>query len=152
MQVKNLTVNRLCQIQVIMAVNGNLPGPTLRVKEGDTIVVHVFNKSPYNLTIHWHGIFQRLTQWADGLQFVTQCPIRPRGNYTYTFNLTGQVGTFWWHAHSQWLRATVHGALIIRPRESQKYPFVKPYREDTIMLGEWWNAGPNDVESVALAT
>ncbi|KAJ0449633.1 putative laccase [Helianthus annuus] len=131
---------------------GSLPGPTLRVKEGDTVVVHVFNKSPYNLTIHWHGVFQRLTQWADGPEFVTQCPIRPGGNYTYRFNLTGQVGTLWWHAHSQWLRATVHGALIIRPREGQKYPFVKPYREDTIMLGEWWNADPNDVESAALAT
>ncbi|KAI3819058.1 hypothetical protein L1987_12880 [Smallanthus sonchifolius] len=150
--VKNLTVNRLCQNQVITAVNESLPGPTLRVKEGDTVVVHVFNKSPYNLTIHWHGVFQRLTQWADGPEFVTQCPIRPGGNYTYKFNLMGQVGTLWWHAHSQWLRATVYGALIIRPRDGQKYPFVKPYREDTIMLGEWWNADPNDVESAALAT
>ncbi|XP_076914382.1 laccase-7-like [Bidens hawaiensis] len=150
--VKNLTANRLCQEQVIMAVNGSLPGPTLRVKEGDTVIVHVFNKSPYNLTIHWHGVFQRLTQWADGPEFVTQCPIRPGGNYTYRFNLTGQEGTLWWHAHSQWLRATVHGALIIRPRDGQKYPFVKPFREDTIMLGEWWNADPNDVENAALAT
>ncbi|PWA88972.1 laccase 7 [Artemisia annua] len=150
--VKNLTVNRLCQNQVITAVNGSLPGPTLRAKEGDTIIVHVFNKSPYNLTIHWHGVFQRLTQWADGPEFITQCPIRPGGNYTYMFNLTGQVGTLWWHAHVQWLRATVYGALVIRPRDDQKYPFVKPYREDTILLGEWWNANPIDVESTALAS
>ncbi|KAI3677504.1 hypothetical protein L6452_36768 [Arctium lappa] len=150
--VKNLTVNRLCQEQVITAVNGSLPGPTLRVQEGDTLVVHVFNRSPYNLTVHWHGVFQRLTPWADGPEFVTQCPIMPGGNYTYRFNLTGQVGTLWWHAHTQWLRATVYGALVIRPREGQKYPFVKPYREDTIMLGEWWNANVIDVETTALAT
>nr|XP_043636543.1 laccase-7-like isoform X6 [Erigeron canadensis] len=150
--VKNLTVNRLCQNQVITAVNGSLPGPTLRVKEGDTVIVHVFNRSPYNLTIHWHGVFQRLSQWADGPEFVTQCPIRPGGNYTYRFNLTGQVGTLWWHAHSSWLRATVYGALVIRPRDGQKYPFPKPYREDTILLGEWWNANPIDVENAALAT
>ena len=132
-----MTVNRLCQNQVITAVNGSLPGPTLRAKEGDTIIVHVFNKSPYNLTIHWHGVFQRLTQWADGPEFITQCPIRPGGNYTYRFNLTGQVGTLWWHSHVQWLRATVYGALVIRPRDGQKYPFVKPYREDTILLGTY---------------
>ncbi|KAL8224671.1 hypothetical protein R6Q57_017228 [Mikania cordata] len=149
--VKNLTVNRLCKNQVITAANGSLPGPTLRVKEGDTVVVHVFNKSPYNLTIHWHGVFQKLSPWADGPEFVTQCPIRPESNYTYRFNLTGQVGTLWWHAHSQWLRATVYGALVIRPRDGQKYPFVKPYREDTIILGEWWNANPIDVENAALA-
>ncbi|KAJ0829833.1 putative laccase [Helianthus annuus] len=150
-RVANLTANRLCQNQVISAVNGTLPGPALTVKEGDTVIVHVINNSPYNVTIHWHGVFQRLTQWADGPEFVTQCPIRPGGNYTYRFNLTGQVGTLWWHAHSQWLRATVHGALIIRPRDGQNYPFAQPDLEDTIMLGEWWNADPNDVENAALA-
>ncbi|KAJ0520937.1 putative laccase [Helianthus annuus] len=149
--VKNLTANRLCEDHVITAVNGSLPGPTLRVKEGDTVIVHVFNKSPYNLTIHWHGVFQRQSQWADGPEFITQCPIRPGGNYTYKFHMIEQVGTLWWHAHSKWLRATVYGALVIRPRDGQKYPFVKPYREDTIMLGEWWNANPIDVEDAAQA-
>ncbi|KAK9073090.1 hypothetical protein SSX86_007412 [Deinandra increscens subsp. villosa] len=149
--VKNLTVNRLCKNQVITAVNGSLPGPTLKVKEGDAVIVHVFNKSPYNLTIHWHGVFQKLSQWADGPEFVTQCPIRPGGKYTYRFNLTGQVGTLWWHAHSSVLRATVYGAIVIRPRDGHKYPFIKPYREDTIMLGEWWNANPIDITKAALA-
>ncbi|KAH8485002.1 hypothetical protein H0E87_026683, partial [Populus deltoides] len=51
--VKNLTVRRLCSEQVVTAVNGSLPGPTLRVREGDTLIVHVFNKSPYDLSIHW---------------------------------------------------------------------------------------------------
>ncbi|KAI3732669.1 hypothetical protein L1987_63876 [Smallanthus sonchifolius] len=149
--VRNLTANRLCQNQVIPAANDSIPGPALTVKEGDTVIVHVFNESPYNLTIHWHGVFQRLTQWADGPEFVTQCPIMPGGNYTYRFNLTGQEGTLWWHAHSQWLRATVYGSLIIRPRDGQNYPFAQPDLEDTIMLGEWWNANPNDVENAALA-
>ncbi|KAI7726540.1 hypothetical protein M8C21_032091 [Ambrosia artemisiifolia] len=149
-RVANLTANRLCQNQVVSVVNGTLPGPPLMVKEGDNVIVHVINDSPYNVTIHWHGVFQRLSQWADGPEFVTQCPIRPGGNYTYRFNLTGQVGTLWWHAHSQWLRATVHGALIIRPRDGQNYPFAQPDLEDTIML-EWWNADPNEVESAALA-
>ncbi|KAI8016677.1 Laccase-7 [Camellia lanceoleosa] len=152
-KVKNLTIQPLCQKQVITAVTGNLPGPTIQVHEGDTHVVHVSNKSPYNLTIH--------CAWADGPEYVTQCPIRPGSSYTYKFNITGQEGTLWWHAHSQWLRATVYGALIIRPRVGHSYPFPKPYREFPILLvvihesviaGEWWNANVIDVENEGLAT
>ncbi|XP_027072807.1 laccase-7 [Coffea arabica] len=150
--VQNLTVNRLCRRQVITAVNGSLPGPTLRVREGDTLVVHVFNKSPYNLTIHWHGIFQTLSGWADGPGYVTQCPIVPGNSYTYRFNVAGQEGTLWWHAHVSTLRATVYGALIIRPRAGRTYPFPKPYREYPIILGEYWNANVVDVERQGLAS
>ncbi|KAL8526791.1 hypothetical protein ACS0TY_015853 [Phlomoides rotata] len=150
--VHNLTVNRLCRNQVITAVNGSLPGPTLRVHEGDTLVVHVNNNSPYNLTIHWHGIFQLLSAWADGPEYATQCPIPPGQSYTYRFNITRQEGTLWWHAHVQWLRATVYGALVIRPRSAHSYPFPKPHREFPILLGEWWNANVIDVENEALAT
>ncbi|KAA8518976.1 hypothetical protein F0562_016250 [Nyssa sinensis] len=96
--VQNLTVKRLCHTQVINAVNGSLPGPKIRVREGDTLVVHVFNKSPYNLTIHWHGIFQLLSGWADGPVYVTQCPILPGNSYTYRFNITRQEGE-WWDAN-----------------------------------------------------
>lgn len=150
--VKNLTVNRLCNTQVITAVNGSLPGPTLNVRDGDRLIIHVFNLSPYNLTIHWHGVFQLLSAWADGPEFATQCPIRPGHSYTYRFNVTKQEGTLWWHAHVQWLRATVYGALIIRPRAGRSYPFPKPYKEVPILLGEWWNANVIDVENEALAT
>lgn len=84
-------------------------------------------------------MFQILSGWADGPEFVTQCPIRPRHSYTYRFNVTGQVGTLWWHAHVQWLRATVYGALLIRPRPGHSYPFPKPYREYPIVLGTNFN-------------
>ncbi|XP_021288985.1 laccase-7-like [Herrania umbratica] len=150
--VQNLTVDRLCNRRVINAVNGSLPGPTVRVREGDTLVVHVFNKSPYNMTIHWHGVFQILSAWADGPSMVTQCPILPGSKYTYKFKISKQEGTLWWHAHVSWLRATVHGALIIRPRAGSSYPFPKPYKEVPILLGEWWNANVVDVENQALAT
>jgi len=48
-----MTIPRLCNDQVITAVNGQFPGPTIRVREGDTLVVHVLNKSPYDVTLHW---------------------------------------------------------------------------------------------------
>ncbi|PON90193.1 Laccase [Trema orientale] len=149
--VEDVTVRKLCREQVITAVNESLPGPTIRVREGDTLVVHVFNKSPYDITIHWHGILQLLSGWADGPAYATQCPIRPGESYTYRFNITGQEGTLWWHAHVGWLRATVYGALIIHPKSGRSYPFPKPYKEIPILLGEWWNANVIDVENEGLA-
>ncbi|KAF4369167.1 hypothetical protein F8388_023031 [Cannabis sativa] len=99
-----------------------------------------------------HGIRQMRTGWADGPEFVTQCPIRPGGSYTYRFTIQGQEGTLWWHAHSSWLRATVYGALIIKPRQGDSYPFTKPKRETPILLGEWWDANPIDVVRQATRT
>ncbi|CAN1303918.1 LAC7 [Linum perenne] len=138
--VQNRTLRLLCGKQVVPTVNGSVPGPIVRVQDGDTLVVHVVNNSPYNITIHWHGIFQMLSAWADGPNMITQCPIRPGGSYTYRFTVTGQEGTLWWHAHVSTLRATVYGALIIRPKSGNPYPFPKPDKEVPIILGEWWNA------------
>ncbi|XP_028792708.1 laccase-5 [Neltuma alba] len=138
-------VKRLCNTHNAITVNGQLPGPTLEVNNGDTLVIKVTNKAQYNLTIHWHGVRQIRTGWADGPEFVTQCPIRPGESYTYRFTIQGQEGTLWWHAHSSWLRATVYGAIIIHPREGRPYPFPKPHRESVVLLGEWWDANPIDV-------
>ncbi|KAB8104010.1 hypothetical protein EE612_036634 [Oryza sativa] len=152
--VGNLTVERLGQRQVITAVNGQFPGPKVEARNGDTLLVRVVNNSPYNITIHWHGVLQRLSAWADGPAMVTQCPILPGSSYTYRFNVTGQEGTLWWHAHVSFLRATVYGALLIRPRPGVPYPFPAPHAEHTLLLGEWWNASATlvDVERQAFLT
>ncbi|KAG9453251.1 hypothetical protein H6P81_006155 [Aristolochia fimbriata] len=150
--VGNHAVKPLCKEQVVVAVNNKLPGPTIRVHEGDTLVVDVYNDSPYNLTIHWHGVHQLLSAWADGTSYVTQCPILPGNKYRYKFNITGQEGTLWWHAHYSYLRATVYGPLIIRPRKSRPYPFPKPHKEVPILLGEWWDANVVEIERTASAT
>ncbi|KAK9127328.1 hypothetical protein Syun_016125 [Stephania yunnanensis] len=147
------SVKRLCNTHNIITVNGQYPGPTLELRNGDTLVAKVQNKAKYNVTIHWHGIRQMRTAWADGPEFVTQCPIRPGGTYTYRFTIQGQEGTLWWHAHSSWLRATVYGALIIHPKQGSSYPFPTiPKHEATILLGEWWNANPIDVINQARKT
>ncbi|GFZ15075.1 laccase 12 [Actinidia rufa] len=145
-------VKRLCKNHNTITVNGQYPGPTLEVNNGDSLVVSVVNRAQYNVTIHWHGIRQMRTAWADGPEFVTQCPIRPGGSYTYRFTIEGQEGTLWWHAHSSWLRATVYGALIIHPKEGFSYPFPKPKREAPLLLGEWWDANPIDVVREATRT
>ncbi|XP_057524992.1 laccase-12-like [Amaranthus tricolor] len=150
--VQAVPVKRLCKTVKAITVNGQFPGPTLEVYEGDTLVVNVVNRAKYNVTIHWHGVRQMRTGWADGPEFVTQCPIRPGGSYTYKFTITGQEGTLWWHAHSSWLRATVYGALVIHPRKGTPYPFPKPNRETPIILGEWWNRDPVKVIRQATRT
>jgi len=127
----------LCSETLVTVANGQLPGPAVEVTEGDAVAVHVVNKSPHNITIHWHGLKQRLNCWADGVPSVTQCPIRPGRSFTYHLNVSGQEGTLWWHAHVSCLRASLHGALVIRPRHA--YPFPKPDKEIPIVIGEWWN-------------
>ncbi|KAM0034404.1 putative laccase [Helianthus debilis subsp. tardiflorus] len=145
-------VTRLCKTRNSIMVNGQFPGPTLEVNNGDSLVIKVVNKAKYNVTIHWHGVRQIRTAWADGPEFITQCPIRPGQSYTYRFTISGQEGTLWWHAHSSWLRATVYGAIVIHPKQGDSYPFPKPNRDSVIMLGEWWNANPIDVINEARRT
>ncbi|XP_058184589.1 laccase-12-like isoform X2 [Rhododendron vialii] len=145
-------VKRLCKTHNSITVNGQFPGPTLEVNDGDTLAINVVNRARYNVTIHWHGIRQIRTAWADGPEFVTQCPIRPGTSFTYRYTITGQEGTLWWHAHSSWLRATVYGAIIIHPKEGSSYPFPKPTRETPLLLGEWWDANPVDVIDEATRT
>nr|GMD64335.1 laccase-3-like [Ipomoea batatas] len=129
---------RLCKTHSIITVNGQFPGPTLEVRNGDTLVIKVINAARYNATLHWHGIRQIGSQWADGPEYITQCPIQPGAEYTYRFTIQKQEGTLWWHAHSRWLRATVYGAIVIYPRLGVPYPFPKPDKEIPILLGEWW--------------
>ncbi|MQL71837.1 hypothetical protein Taro_004185 [Colocasia esculenta] len=151
--VGNLVIRQLCREQVVVAVNGKVPGETIVAHEGDTVIVHVVNDSPRNLSMHWHGVFQLLSAWADGPLYVTQCPILPGQSYTYKFDVVGQEGTLWWHAHASWLRATVYGALIVLPRSGGRgYPFPQPFAEVPIMLGEWWNEDVVAVEFASLAT
>ncbi|KAL8218115.1 hypothetical protein R6Q57_021488 [Mikania cordata] len=140
---KNFT--RLCASKPIVTIDGKFPGPTLYAREDDTVIVRLVNNVPYNITIHWHGIRQIRTGWFDGPAYITQCPIQTGESYTYKFNVTGQRGTLLWHAHITWLRATVHGAIVILPKHGVPYPFPKPDHERIIVLGEWWKSDVDDV-------
>lgn len=78
---------------------------------------------------------QLRTGWSDGAGYITQCPIQPGGSFTHRFTITAQEGTLFYHAHVSWLRATVHGALIIYPKRGSSYPFPRPHGEIPIVLG-----------------
>ncbi|GLJ51491.1 hypothetical protein SUGI_1094370 [Cryptomeria japonica] len=135
---KNVT--RLCHTKPLITVNGRFPGPALYAREGDRVVVKVRYHVNNNVTIHWHGVRQLRSGWADGPAYVTQCPIQSGQSYVYKFTIKGQRGTLWWHAHISWLRASLYGPIIISPKKHDSYPFPKPHHEVPILFGEWWNA------------
>ncbi|KAI3734947.1 hypothetical protein L6452_14429 [Arctium lappa] len=140
---KNMT--RLCETKPVVTINGKFPGPTLYAREDDRVIVRIVNKVQHNITIHWHGVRQLRTGWSDGPAYVTQCPIQTGESYLYKFNVTGQRGTLLWHAHITWLRATVHGAIVILPKHGVPYPFPKPDHEKIIIFGEWWKSDADAV-------
>ncbi|XP_031115582.1 laccase-15-like [Ipomoea triloba] len=143
--VEETPYTKLCSSKNILTVNGSFPGPTLYMNKGDMLIVDVYNKGTQNITIHWHGIKQPRYPWSDGPEYITQCPIAPGANFSQRINLSDEEGTVWWHAHSDWSRATVHGAVIIYPDNGTEYPFPQPDAEIPIILGEWWKS---DIQAV----
>nr|QEQ55826.1 laccase 17-like protein [Camellia sinensis] len=131
-QLQNVT--RLCHTKSMVTVNGKFPGPRIVAREGDRLLIKVVNHVQNNMSIHWHGIRQLQTGWADGPAYITQCPIQTGQSYVYNFTIVGQRGTLFWHAHISWLRATVYGPLIILPKR------------------EWFNADPEAIINQALQT
>ncbi|KAI9078938.1 hypothetical protein K1719_039087 [Acacia pycnantha] len=143
-------LTRLCQTKSIVTVNGQFPGPRIIAREGDRLVIKVTNHVQNNITIHWHGVRQMRSGWADGPAYITQCPIQSGQSYIYNFTVSGQRGTLWWHAHTSWLRATLHGPIIILPKKHAPYP--QPFKEETLIFGEWWKADTEAVINQAMKT
>ncbi|GAA0155949.1 oxidase [Lithospermum erythrorhizon] len=146
------TVTRLCHTKSIVTVNGKFPGPRIVAREGDNLLIKVTNHVTDNITIHWHGIRQLRSGWADGPAYITQCPIQTGQSYVYNYTITGQRGTLWWHAHISWLRSTVYGPLIIHPKKNVPYPFPKPHKEVPLIFGEWFNGDTEAIINQALQT
>ncbi|HEU4629278.1 MAG TPA: multicopper oxidase family protein [Gemmatimonadaceae bacterium] len=99
----------------VYAYDGQVPGPTLELREGDSVVVHFRNALPEPSTIHWHGI--HLPFVADGSPFH---PVSPGGRHDYVFVIPpGTAGTYWYHPHPHHLTAGqvargLYGAMVVR--------------------------------------
>ena len=106
--------------RLAIAVNGQIPGPTLIVHEGQTVIVHVHNNLTIEgISIHWHGMHQRGTPWMDGVGQVTQCQIGPQTSFSYMYTASPS-GTFWYHSHSGAQRTDgFFGALIVKERPAR---------------------------------
>ncbi len=117
------------------AFNRQVPGPRLRVTEGDRIRINVTNNLPEETSVHWHGLI--LPNAMDGPAEITQPPIEPGQSYTYEFT-TQQAGTFFYHTHREPDRQQalgMYGALIIDPKTPPTTPAYD--MEYTIQLQEW---------------
>ncbi|XP_059631468.1 putative laccase-9 [Cornus florida] len=134
---------RLCSTKSMLIVNDSYPGPVIHVHRGDMAFVNVHNQGNYGVTIHWHGVKQPRNPWSDGPEYITQCPIKPGTNFTYEVIFSSEEGTLWWHAHSDWTRSSVHGAIVIYPAIGTTYPFTKPDDEEIIVIGSWYNGDIN---------
>ena len=97
----------------VWAYDGAVPGPELRVRQGQPVRITVVNKLDDDTTVHWHGI--RLPNAMDGVPGLTQKPIRPGESFVYEFT-PPDAGTFWYHPHAdtlQQLGRGLAGALIV---------------------------------------
>lgn len=95
--------------------NGTIPGPELRVNQGDRLKITLINHLPESTAIHWHGL--RLPNAEDGVAGVTQNAVAPGATYTYEF-VVKDPGTYWYHAHQhamQQISSGLYGALVVEP-------------------------------------
>lgn len=118
------------------AYNGQIPGPRIRVSQGDRVRIVVHSELPESTTVHWHGLV--LPNKMDGPAFITQDPIRTGDAYDYEFT-ADQAGTFFYHSHDHPDRQQalgLYGAFIIDPREPDKHG-PKADLEYVIQLQEW---------------
>ncbi|EKN4908427.1 MULTISPECIES: copper resistance system multicopper oxidase [Serratia] len=118
-------------------INGGLPGPTLRWKEGDKVTLKVKNQLDEQTSIHWHGII--LPANMDGVPGLSFAGIEPDDTYVYTFQVN-QNGTYWYHSHSGLQEQEgVYGAIIIDAREPEPFKYD---REHVVMLTDWTDENP----------
>ncbi|RZC56482.1 hypothetical protein C5167_015342 [Papaver somniferum] len=149
-KVQNMRITKMCKSKQIVSINQMFPGPVIYDQEDDQIIVKVTNETPYNTTLHWHGVRQKLSCWYDGPSYITQCPILSGQKFVYKFTLEKQKGTLFWHAHVSWLRGTVYGAIVVYPKMGIPSPFRNPYKEQIILLGEYWHKDVVQLEHEAL--
>jgi len=132
------TVDFTGRARSAVTVNGSLPAPILRWREGDTVSIRVANTLADEMTsIHWHGIL--LPSNMDGVPGLSFDGIAPGETFQYRFQLR-QSGTYWYHSHSMFQeQAGLYGALVIDPLEPPPYRFD---REHVVLLSDWTDLDP----------
>ncbi|WP_338352588.1 copper resistance system multicopper oxidase [Thalassolituus oleivorans] len=118
-------------------INGSIPAPTLRLREGDEVTIRVTNRLSEPTSIHWHGIL--LPYQMDGVPGISFNGIAPGETFVYRFKLR-QSGTYWYHSHSGFQEMTgMYGALIIEPRAGERHPADQDH---VIQLSDWTDEDP----------
>ncbi|HWO41527.1 MAG TPA: multicopper oxidase family protein [Candidatus Eisenbacteria bacterium] len=117
-----------------MAYNGQIPGPELRVKEGERVRIVLKNSLSEPTTIHWHGV--DVPNSMDGVPEITQKPVQPGATFVYEFEAK-PAGTRWYHTHFEEHRQLdlgLYAPIVIEPARPDPFPFDREY---TLMLDDW---------------
>src|SRR3990167_2436176 len=136
------TVNFAGKNRKAIAVNNQIPAPTLHFREGDRVTINVHNQLDKETAIHWHGL---LVPWQmDGVLGINQKGIPPGGVFHYQFTLK-QSGTYWYHSHAGLQEQQgLYGAFIIDPLKYPSYNYNKDY---VVVLSDWSNTDPEQILS-----
>ncbi|MHC8399766.1 copper resistance system multicopper oxidase [Pseudomonas sp. MDT1-17] len=133
-------VNITGSARTAMTINGSLPGPLLRWREGETVTLRVKNRLDQDTSIHWHGIL--LPANMDGVPGLSFHGIAPDGMYEYKFKVH-QNGTYWYHSHSGFQeQAGVYGPIVIDSKEPEPFQYNRDY---VVMLTDWTDEDPGRV-------
>lgn len=135
----------------VIFVNGTFPGPTLQVNRGDNVEFLVRNYLREDTSVHFHGIGQDASPWADGTPGIAQKQIRPGASFLYRWN-ADESGVYFYHAHSRGqMMDGLYGSIIVNPGEDEERPFHIISRESkdwakmraaekklqTLMISDW---------------
>lgn len=120
----------------VWTFNGSVPGPTIRIKQGQKVTVHLKNELSKPVSIHWHGLPVPNSQ--DGIPGITQNAVQPGKTYTYQFVAT-VPGTYWYHSHQDSVNQVdkgLYGALIVEGKKDEKVD-----KDYTLVLDDWISSG-----------
>ena len=140
LEIGALAVNFTGQPGIATAVNGRLPAPLLRWREGDAITLRVSNRLAAPSSIHWHGVI--LPADMDGVPGLSFDGIGAGETYVYRFRVN-QSGTYWYHSHSRFQEQTgLYGPIVIEPRRGERH---RADREHVVLLSEWTDRDPEHI-------
>jgi CopA family copper-resistance protein len=140
LEIGALAVNFTGQPGIATTVNGRLPAPLLRWREGDAVTLRVSNRLSAPSSLHWHGII--LPADMDGVPGLSFGGIEPGETYVYRFKVN-QAGTYWYHSHSRFQEQTgLYGPIVIEPRRGERH---RADREHVVLLSEWTDLDPEHI-------
>ncbi|MBP2280886.1 FtsP/CotA-like multicopper oxidase with cupredoxin domain [Psychrobacter sp. PL19] len=121
-------------------INDSLPAPTLKMREGDTVVIRVHNQMDESTSIHWHGLLVPFEM--DGVPGISFAGIPANSTFTYQFKLL-QSGTYWYHSHTGFQEQTgMRGAIVVEPKGRERNPIAEDH---VILLSDWTNRDPHNL-------
>ncbi len=138
--IKKLPLRVDGRVSDAVTINGSIPGPIIRMREGEEAIIRVHNELDESTSIHWHGLLLPYTM--DGVPGISFPGIGASETFTYRFKVR-QNGTYWYHSHSGLQEQLGHyGQLIIEPKEPDPIQYDV---EHSIVLSDWTHENPHEI-------